>query len=158
MPRLAMGGALFLRRALISVAGVLAFMIMVIAAIGWALESGYFRGPLIRYFAFSSGRPLTVDGSLKVRVLSLHPRVIAERLAIGNPAWMPPGNTAEIDKAAALVKVREEQKRREVEQARADEERKRREAEQATTREEARRCLLRLPAGSCGTQRGVTGQ
>jgi uncharacterized protein involved in outer membrane biogenesis len=93
-----MGGSLLIRRALLSVAGVVAFMILVLAVIGFALEAGCFRAPLIRYFASISGRPLAVGGSIKLRILSLHPRVIAERLSIGNPAWMPPGTTAVIDK------------------------------------------------------------
>jgi AsmA family protein len=105
VPRLAFGDSSLLRRALISVAGVVAFMILMITAIALALESGYFRGPLIRYFASVSGRPLAVDGSIKLRILSLHPRVIAERLSIGNPAWMPPGTTAEIGKFTLVMTI-----------------------------------------------------
>jgi uncharacterized protein involved in outer membrane biogenesis len=100
-----MGGSLLLRRALISVAGVAAFMILMIAVIGLALEAGYFRGPLIRYFAAVSGRPLAVDGSIKLRILSLHPQVIAERLSVGNPAWMPRGSTAEIAKFTLAISI-----------------------------------------------------
>ncbi len=103
MPRFAIGGSLLLRRMLLSAAGVVALMILMVVGIGVALETGHFRGLLIRYFASSAGRPLAVDGALKVRVLSLHPYVIAERLTIGNPAWMPAGNTAEIGKLTLAV-------------------------------------------------------
>ena len=105
MPRFAIGGSVLLRRMLLSAAGVLALMVLVVASIGVALETGHFRGLLIRYFAWSAGRPLAVDGPLTVRVLSLHPYVIAERLKIGNPAWMPAGNTAEIGKLTLAVSL-----------------------------------------------------
>jgi hypothetical protein len=100
-----MGGSSLLRRALMSLAGCVAFVILMIAVIGMALESGHFRGPLIRYLASISGRPLAVDGSLKLRVLSLHPRVIAEHLSIGNPAWMPQGTTAQIGKFTLAIAI-----------------------------------------------------
>ncbi len=103
MPRFAIRGSLLLRRTLLSAAGVLVSMILVVAGIGVALESGHFRGLLIRYFASIAGRPLAVDGPLKLRVLSLHPYVIAEGLTIGNPAWMPAGNTAQIGKLTLAV-------------------------------------------------------
>jgi uncharacterized protein involved in outer membrane biogenesis len=100
-----MGGSLLLRRALLSAAGAVTFMILVLAVIGLALESGCFRGPLIHYFASVSGRPLAVGGSITLRILSLHPRVIAERLSIGNPPWMPPGTTAEIGKFTLAMAI-----------------------------------------------------
>jgi uncharacterized protein involved in outer membrane biogenesis len=100
-----MGSSRLLRRALLSVAGIVAFVILTMVAIGLALEAGYFRAPLIRYFASVAGRPLAVDGSLKLRILSLHPRVIAERLSIGNPAWMPPGTTAQIGKLTLMTSI-----------------------------------------------------
>lgn len=96
MPRWAT--SLLVRRALVVTAVGLAAGVVVLVAIGIALDSGYFRGPLVRYFSAASGRPLSVDGSLEMHVLSLRPRVIAERVTIGNPPWMPAGNTAEIGK------------------------------------------------------------
>ncbi len=105
MPKLAIGGALLIRRVLLSALGIVVLMMLVLAAIGVALESGHFRGLLVRYFVSVSGRPLAIDGTLKVRVLSLHPSVIAERLTIGNPAWMPSGTTAEIGKFTLVMAI-----------------------------------------------------
>ena len=43
-----------------------------------AVDAGYFRGPLIRYFAACAGREIQV-GVLETHLLSFNPRVIATR-------------------------------------------------------------------------------
>lgn len=60
------------------------------------VDANHFRAPLIRFIAARTGRHIRIDGSLKAHLLSLTPRLVAERVAIGNPPWMPPGPTAEI--------------------------------------------------------------
>ena len=74
-------------------------MIAVIAA---ALNAGYFRGPLIRFLAASTGRQIKVDGSIRAHLFSFNPQLIAERVAISNPPWMPPGLSAEIGKVSIV--------------------------------------------------------
>ncbi|MEP6547828.1 MAG: AsmA family protein [Gammaproteobacteria bacterium] len=103
MLRLTKSASLVIRRLLMCAAGLLGVTLVVIVVLGAALDSGHFQGPLIRYFADRSGRPLKVDGTLKVRVLSLHPFAIAEHLTIGNPSWMPAGTTAQIGKLTLVV-------------------------------------------------------
>jgi AsmA family protein len=68
---------------------------MVIAVVT-LVDANYFRGPLTRFIAARTGRDIRIDGSLKAHLLSFTPRLVAERVAIGNPPWMPPGPTAEI--------------------------------------------------------------
>jgi len=92
-----------LRRGLKWSAAALAALILVAAALLAALDSGYFRGPFIRFLSVRSGRQIQVQGSFQVRLVSLHPRVIAQRVSIGNPPWMPPGTTAVIGKLVLTI-------------------------------------------------------
>ena len=103
MPRLTKSAALVIRRSLLCTASLLAVILLIIVVLTVGLDSGRFRGPLIQYFAESSGRSLKVDGALKVRVLALHPYVIAEQVTFNNPAWMPNGTTAQIGKLTLIM-------------------------------------------------------
>ena len=103
-----MNGSLFHRRipkwaalslaafgALISTCGLLAA----------AVNAGYFRGPLIGLLAARSGREIQVLGSWRVRLFSMHPQLTAERVIVGNPPWMPTGNTAQIGRVALTLRL-----------------------------------------------------
>lgn len=92
-----------IRRVLIGSAAALA--VMSIAALGFAaaVDAGLFRKALVRLISVRAGRPLEVEGPLEIRLLSLHPRLSAERLVIGNPGWMPAGRTAEIGKLSLVL-------------------------------------------------------
>ncbi|MFL6600272.1 MAG: AsmA family protein [Steroidobacteraceae bacterium] len=76
----------------------LAFLVALLAVLGAAvlLFSNHLRGPVIRYLQTHSGRQLRVDGRFDVHLLSLHPRIDAERVTIGNPPWTSSGITAQI--------------------------------------------------------------
>jgi AsmA family protein len=78
-----------------AVAAVLA-AIAALVAVAAFVDANHFRAPLARFIAARTGRDIRIDGSLKAHLLSLTPRLIAKRVAIGNPPWMPPGPTAEI--------------------------------------------------------------
>jgi uncharacterized protein involved in outer membrane biogenesis len=67
---------------------------MLIAAVA-LVDANHFRAPLARFIAKRTGREIRIEGTLTAHLLSLTPRVSAERVAIGNPPWMPPGPTAE---------------------------------------------------------------
>jgi len=67
-----------------------------------ALDAGYFRGPLLKAFAASLHRPIRVDGPLTLHILSRNPRLVAERVTIGNPAWTPAGATATLGKVTVV--------------------------------------------------------
>lgn len=60
------------------------------------LAQDHLKGPLVRYAASHSQREIRVDGAFHAKLLSLHPRIVAEGVTISNPSWMPPGVTAEI--------------------------------------------------------------
>jgi AsmA family protein len=68
-----------------------------------ALDAGHFHGLIVRLIAQRLGRDIHVDGALRIHVLSLEPRVTAERVSIGNPPWTPPGLIAEIGKLSLVL-------------------------------------------------------
>src|SRR3954447_17715339 len=78
-------------RALMSVAA----LVSVLLAALWFVQD-HLKNPLIRYVAGHSQRQIRVDGRFQVALFSLHPRIVADQVTIGNPPWMPPGQTAEI--------------------------------------------------------------
>jgi AsmA family protein len=77
----------------------LAALVVLAAA---ALDAGYLRGPLLKAFAAHLDRPIRVDGPLTLHILSRNPRLVAERVTIGNPAWTPAGTTATVGKITAV--------------------------------------------------------
>jgi uncharacterized protein involved in outer membrane biogenesis len=76
--------------------GALAALLAVLVAVATLVDANHFRAPLARLITARTGRDIRIDGSLRAHLLSLTPRLIAQRVAIGNPPWMPPGPTAEI--------------------------------------------------------------
>ena len=76
--------------------GVLVATVAVVIAAAALVDANHFRAPLVRFIAARTGRQIRIDGSLKAHLLSLTPRLVAERVTIGNPPWMPAGTTAEI--------------------------------------------------------------
>lgn len=85
----------FALRAL-AVAGALIVALLMAAAI----LQGHLRGPVIRYVAAHLQRQIRVDGRFDAYLFSLHPRIVAESVTIGNPPWTPPGVTAQIGRLA----------------------------------------------------------
>ena len=83
----------------------LAALILAAALLALAVDGGYFRGTIVRAFAARSGRQIQVEGSWQVHLFSLHPRLTAERVTLGNPPWMPPGQTAEIAKVSLVFHI-----------------------------------------------------
>jgi hypothetical protein len=73
---------------------------VVLAAV--ALDAGYFRGPLLKVLAAYADRPIRVEGPLSLRIFTRNPRLVAERVTIGNPAWTPPGSTATLGKVTVV--------------------------------------------------------
>ena len=77
---------------------------MLVAAVV-LVDANHFRAPLARFVAARTGRDIRIDGPLKAHLLSFTPRLIAERVAIGNPPWMPAGATAEIGTISLSVEL-----------------------------------------------------
>ena len=84
-----------LKWAIGALAALFAAIVIVILVIT-LIDANYLRGPLTRYIAARTGRYIRIDGNLKAHLLSFTPRLVAERVGIGNPPWMPAGPTAEI--------------------------------------------------------------
>jgi AsmA family protein len=91
-----------LRRGLIWVGLTLLALATLAVLAGIALDAGYLRAPLLRVLAAHLDRPIRVDGHLSLHIFSRNPRLVAERVTIGNPAWTPPGNTAEVGKVTVV--------------------------------------------------------
>jgi uncharacterized protein involved in outer membrane biogenesis len=83
----------------------LAALVAVLAMLVDAVVTGHFRDPLIRYIASRAGREFRVGGAVETHVFSCDPRLIAERVVIGNPPWMPAGLTAEIGKVTLVLAI-----------------------------------------------------
>src|ERR1700728_469760 len=94
-----------IRRWLIRTAAALAALILLAAGLAAALGAGYFRGPIIRYLAARAQRQIQVGGIFEVHLFTLEPRLIAERVTLGNPPWMPSGTTAVIEKISMTVEL-----------------------------------------------------
>jgi uncharacterized protein involved in outer membrane biogenesis len=65
-----------------------------------AVDSGYFRGPMVRYISARSGRQILAGGAVQAHLLTRHPQLTAELVTIRNPPWMPAGVTAEIGRVS----------------------------------------------------------
>jgi uncharacterized protein involved in outer membrane biogenesis len=65
-------------------------------AIAALIDAGHLQGALVRFLATRLGRPVQVEGPIEARLLSLTPRLVAQRVTIGNPPWLAPGTTAQI--------------------------------------------------------------
>lgn len=68
-----------------------------------ALDAGYLRGPLLKILAAHTDRPIRVDGPLSVHLFSRNPRLVAERVTVGSPAWASRGDAAEIGKLTLVI-------------------------------------------------------
>jgi hypothetical protein len=84
-----------LRRRLIGAGLLLLLMLVTVALLAAAVDRGYLRGPLLAYLGERSGRHIEVGGALRAHILTMHPAIDAWDVKIGNPAWMPPGVTAD---------------------------------------------------------------
>jgi uncharacterized protein involved in outer membrane biogenesis len=98
-------GSSVIRRWLLRTVAALAAVILVAAGLAAALDAGWFRGPIIRFLAARAQRQIQVGGIFEVHLFTLEPRLIAERVTIGNPPWMPSGTTAVIEKIAMTIEL-----------------------------------------------------
>jgi uncharacterized protein involved in outer membrane biogenesis len=80
------------------VAGILGAIAVAIIAFLLIFDWNWLRGPIGRYASAQSGRTVVLQGDLKVKLLTWTPRVEINTLKIGNPAWGPKENMAEINR------------------------------------------------------------
>ena len=90
-------------RTLLGAVGAVAALLVVIAGLAVAVDTGHLRGPLIRFVTSRAGRPVKFEGVIQAHILTFHPQLIAERVTIGNPPWTPAGTAAEIGKITLVL-------------------------------------------------------
>jgi AsmA family protein len=95
-----MQAASIIRNGLIVAAAVTIGSLGALIGLVAAVDAGHFRGALIHILAARIGRPIEVHGKLEAHLLSSHPSVVAERVDIDNPPWMPSGLTVEAKKVS----------------------------------------------------------
>jgi uncharacterized protein involved in outer membrane biogenesis len=73
-------------RPLLWIGGIVAFLLVLLAALS-LLDWNLLRGPLSRMLSRDLDRPVSIDGDLRVQLLSWTPSADVEGLRIGNPPW-----------------------------------------------------------------------
>lgn len=76
-----------------------------LTAVALALVIGeqHLKTPLLHLVAARAGRAIRVDGAFQVHLLSRHPTLSAEDLTIDNPAWLPPGHSATLQRVSVRL-------------------------------------------------------
>jgi AsmA family protein len=97
-----MNGVSALRRGLKWLLWAFLGLIIIALALAGALDAGYFHGPLVKFLAARAQRQVRVDGPLRLRLFTRNPRLVAERVTIGNPPWTPSGTAAEVGKITVV--------------------------------------------------------
>jgi AsmA family protein len=81
----------------------IALLCVVLTFIDW----NAMRGPIGRFASAHTGRTVSIDGPLEVHLFSFTPRVMADKVSIGNPSWeshdAPP--LATLEHVAIAVKL-----------------------------------------------------
>jgi AsmA family protein len=94
-----------LRQWLVGLAVTVAIVVAAVAGFAAAVQAGFLRNTFLHFVSVRAGRPITVDGALRIELLSWTPSITAERVVIGNPPWMPPGRMAEIGSLSLVFEV-----------------------------------------------------
>jgi uncharacterized protein involved in outer membrane biogenesis len=87
------------------VIGAFLVLIAMALALAAAVDAGYFHGPLVKLLAARALREIRVDGTLRLHLFSRNPRLVAERVTIGNPPWTPPGVAVQADKISVVFET-----------------------------------------------------
>ena len=66
----------------------------------------WFKGPIARYAAQKTGRPIQILGHLDVRPFSWTPSASVGGLVVGNPKWMGGGQTANLGRTTVQLALR----------------------------------------------------
>jgi uncharacterized protein involved in outer membrane biogenesis len=87
------------RRRLLLIVGAVAALLIVAAVIG----ERHLKSTLEHVFSARTGRQVRIGGDLQTHLFSAHPAISAREVSVANPAWMPPGVTAEAGRVAVLL-------------------------------------------------------
>jgi uncharacterized protein involved in outer membrane biogenesis len=93
------------RRGLKWVIGAFLALVALALLLGVALDAGYLHGPLVKFLAARAQREIRVDGALRLHLFSRNPRLVVERVTIGNPPWTPPGVAVLADKISVVFET-----------------------------------------------------
>lgn len=93
------------RRALAWTGGVSAALILAVGLFLAFFDWNLARGPIGRFASAQMHRPVSIEGDLKVHLLSWAPSAAVERLTIGNPAWAGPGHTLSVQRLLVQIKL-----------------------------------------------------
>lgn len=85
-----------------AIAGLLVLAIVVFLML---FDWNWLRGPIGRYASAKTGRTIQLTGDLKVKLLTLTPRVDIGGLKVGNPNWGPKENMAEVGNVAVKARL-----------------------------------------------------
>jgi AsmA family protein len=91
-----------LKRAAAAV-GLLALLVGVVVAF---LPSAFWRWLIIHEVSSATGRPVTIDGDVRVRLFSLTPQVSVEGLAVGNAPWADGKKLLSVKKLEATLSLK----------------------------------------------------
>src|SRR5271155_1752506 len=97
-----MPAARVIRRTVIGAVALLCVIGLGLAGLVAGVDAGHFRGILLGYVERTTGRRITVDGPLEAQLFSMHPRITAQGVTIGNPPWTRSGDTAHIDRLSVI--------------------------------------------------------
>ncbi len=89
------------RRTLISVGAAAALLLLAVA-----IGERHLKATLEHALSVRTGRPVRIGGELTVRLFSVHPRVRALEVSVGNPRWLPPGEAAAAERVSVLLEWR----------------------------------------------------
>jgi AsmA family protein len=93
------------RRWLVGVAAAVAIIVAAVVGFAAAVQVGFLRNTFLHLVSVRAGRPIAVNGALRIELFSWTPSITAERVVIGNPHWMPPGLTAEIGSLSLVFEI-----------------------------------------------------
>ena len=80
---------------------------LIAAALAWLyfLDWNTMRGPVGRWASMKIGRPIRIDGNLKVDLFRLEPHVSASGVTVANPGWAKASHAAEIPHLALSFRL-----------------------------------------------------
>ena len=81
---------------------ILAIVVAVLLFLTW-FNWNMLRGPIARYASERTGRPVAINGDLKVKLLTWTPTASVDGVTVGNPAWAPREDMARIDNLTVSV-------------------------------------------------------
>ena len=87
------------------VAAVAAALVFLLILLLLLFQWDWLRGPISRFASARTHRAVRIDGHLRVHLLTWTPSVTVEGLKVGEPAWAPPGDMAQVGAITAKVRL-----------------------------------------------------